>query len=332
GCMMRAKLEVNTARLKKLVLLAEVSNASRVSTASRITLPDSLFCCDPIWGCYKEEHPAPADSIPPPVHRVTVRIYVQAQTPISLPSDTEVARLLAIPTLPLLPLSPWSSPLPQIPSPPLPLIPLPLPQIPSPPLPPILSPLQALPPLPIQDTIYFPSTTIEYTTTLPILLPTPSPPLLLPSTDRRADVREVCLPPWKRLCISIGSRYEVGESSSASTATPTGGFRADYGFVATLDDEIRQDTNKIYGRLDDAQSERKLMTGQLNILRRDRPAHACTALLMERKRLGCVSIAGKDRSFASRGHHQTGTVRQGTDLDEVITGIGVSTARTAGTR
>ncbi|GJZ60816.1 retrovirus-related pol polyprotein from transposon TNT 1-94 [Tanacetum coccineum] len=34
GCMIRAKLEVNTARLKKLVLLAEVSTASRVSTAS----------------------------------------------------------------------------------------------------------------------------------------------------------------------------------------------------------------------------------------------------------------------------------------------------------
>ncbi|GJR64707.1 hypothetical protein Tco_0010772 [Tanacetum coccineum] len=35
GCMIRAKLEVNTARLKKLVLLAEVSTASRVSTASK---------------------------------------------------------------------------------------------------------------------------------------------------------------------------------------------------------------------------------------------------------------------------------------------------------
>ncbi|GKD76235.1 hypothetical protein Tco_1334517, partial [Tanacetum coccineum] len=35
GCMIRAKLEVNTVRLKKLVLLAEVSTASRVNTASR---------------------------------------------------------------------------------------------------------------------------------------------------------------------------------------------------------------------------------------------------------------------------------------------------------
>ncbi|GJU70732.1 hypothetical protein Tco_1262137 [Tanacetum coccineum] len=37
GCMIRVKLEVNTAKLKKLVLLAEVSTASRVSTTSRVS-------------------------------------------------------------------------------------------------------------------------------------------------------------------------------------------------------------------------------------------------------------------------------------------------------
>ncbi|GKC31024.1 hypothetical protein Tco_1038318 [Tanacetum coccineum] len=52
---------------------------------------------------------------------------------------------------------------------------------------------------------------------LPIPLPTPSPPLLLPSTDYRADVLEVTLPPRKRLCIAIGPRYEVEESSSTPT-------------------------------------------------------------------------------------------------------------------
>ncbi|GJQ90637.1 hypothetical protein Tco_0001776 [Tanacetum coccineum] len=121
---------------------------------------------------------------------------------------------------------------------------------------------------------------------LPIPLPTPSPPLLLPSTDRRADMPEVCLPPQKRLCIAQGPRYEVGESSSAPR--PTGSFRVDYGFVATLDDEIRRDperddTNKIYVRLDDAQDDKSLMSGRLNMLFRDRRAHARTALLMERE-------------------------------------------------
>ncbi|GJV92001.1 hypothetical protein Tco_1539814, partial [Tanacetum coccineum] len=73
---------------------------------------------------------------------------------------------------------------------------------------------------------------------LPIPLPTPLPPLILPSTNRRADRLEVCLPPRKRLCITQGPRYEVRESSSAPR--PTGGFRTDYGFVVTLDAEIRR--------------------------------------------------------------------------------------------
>nr|GEX32278.1 retrovirus-related Pol polyprotein from transposon TNT 1-94 [Tanacetum cinerariifolium] len=46
---------------------------------------------------------------------------------------------------------------------------------------------------------------------------------------------------------------------------------------------LRQDTDKIYGRLDDAQDDRLLMSGQLNMLRRDRHAHARTARLMESK-------------------------------------------------
>ncbi|GJV13375.1 hypothetical protein Tco_1354916 [Tanacetum coccineum] len=42
------------------------------------------------------------------------------------------------------------------------------------------------------------------------------------------------------LSIALGLRYEVGESSSAA-ARPPGGFRADYGFVATIDREIIRD-------------------------------------------------------------------------------------------
>ncbi|GKF19506.1 hypothetical protein Tco_0068144 [Tanacetum coccineum] len=81
----------------------------------------------------EEEHLAPTDSVPPLVHCVTARIYVRAQTPISLPSDTEVAILLAIPTPPPPPLTSLSSPLPHIPSPPL-LVSSPLPASPTHPL------------------------------------------------------------------------------------------------------------------------------------------------------------------------------------------------------
>nr|GEY99101.1 putative reverse transcriptase domain-containing protein [Tanacetum cinerariifolium]GEY99590.1 putative reverse transcriptase domain-containing protein [Tanacetum cinerariifolium] len=113
---------------------------------------------------------------------------------------------------------------------------------------------------------------------LPIPLPTSSPPLLLPSFDYRADVLEVTLPPRKRLYIALGPKFKVRKCSSAPTARPTGGFRAYYGFVGTLD---AKDTDKIYGRLDDAQDDRLLMSGQLTSLHRDRRSHARTARLME---------------------------------------------------
>ncbi|GJS15381.1 hypothetical protein Tco_0409853 [Tanacetum coccineum] len=149
-------------------------------------------------------------------------------------------------------------------------------------------------------------------------LPLP-PPLHLLSTDRREDRPEVTLPPQKRLGIALGPAYEVRESSSAAAARPAGGLRADYGFVATMDREIRrdperdvgygitdswdeivetlhgalvstdtnlgrhmtafetrvrQDTDEIYTRLDDEQSGRQLLAGRLNMLFRDRRAHA----------------------------------------------------------
>nr|GEV70502.1 hypothetical protein [Tanacetum cinerariifolium] len=170
----------------------------------------------------EEEHPAIADSIlPPPIHRTTamISILVQPHTPIW--SEAEIDRLLAISSPPPPPLSPLSSPLPQIPSPPLSV---------SPPLPvSSLPPPARTPPL-----LYIP-------------LPTSSPPLLLPSTSHKEDVPKVTLPPRKRLCIALGLRYKVGESSSAPTARHTGGFRADYGFVATLDDKIRCDPKRDFG-------------------------------------------------------------------------------------
>nr|GEU89972.1 hypothetical protein [Tanacetum cinerariifolium] len=72
-------------------------------------------------------------------------------------------------------------------------------------------------------------------------LPSPSlpPPLHMPPPiDHRDDIPETEMPPRKRLCLStLGSRYEVGESS---TARPTGGRGIDYGFVSTLDAEARR--------------------------------------------------------------------------------------------
>ncbi|GKF56377.1 hypothetical protein Tco_0166717, partial [Tanacetum coccineum] len=151
-------------------------------------------------------------------------------------------------------------------------------------------------PLPLPSPIAPPSKTPPL---LPIPLPTPSPPLLLPSTDRRVDVRKACLLPRKRLCFAFGLRYEVGESSSTPIARPDGDFKRDYCFIAILDDEIIRDperdvgyriidnwdemldTDEIYGRLDDAQTKLQMVTSQVNMLFRDRRAHARIARLME---------------------------------------------------
>ncbi|GJX05722.1 hypothetical protein Tco_0193654 [Tanacetum coccineum] len=100
-----------------------------------------------------------------------------------------------------------------------------------------------------------------------ILAPTSSPSLMLPFADHRADRPKVCLPPRKRLCIALCPRYEVEESLSAPAARPTKGFRADYGFVATLDREIRRDPERYisYGITDTWDKMLEDMPGALAI-------------------------------------------------------------------
>ncbi|GJV71175.1 putative reverse transcriptase domain-containing protein [Tanacetum coccineum] len=59
---------------------------------------------------------------------------------------------------------------------------------------------------------------------------------------------KVTLPPRKRLGIALSPRYKIGErSSAAAAARPAGGLRADYGFVATIDREIRHDLERDIG-------------------------------------------------------------------------------------
>ncbi|GKF36608.1 hypothetical protein Tco_0113366, partial [Tanacetum coccineum] len=48
-------------------------------------------------------------------------------------------------------------------------------------------------------------------------------------------------------CIALGLGYEVGESSSDAAARSAGGLRADYGFVAIIDREIRRDPEREIG-------------------------------------------------------------------------------------
>nr|GFA86410.1 hypothetical protein [Tanacetum cinerariifolium] len=75
---------------------------------------------------------------------------------------------------------------------------------------------------------------------LHIPLPAASPPLHLLSSNHKADRPEVTLPPQKRLSIVHCPGFEAGESSVAAAARPIKGRRADYGFVDSVEAEIRR--------------------------------------------------------------------------------------------
>ncbi|GJV91285.1 putative reverse transcriptase domain-containing protein [Tanacetum coccineum] len=196
------------------------------------------------------EHPAPADSVvdalpaadqalsteetapfetdesvatppPHPAYRVTARISIPAPVLVPAWSDSEIPSL----------------PLPSIPSPSLPV---------SPPLPvsllvhvlslsPHASPIRSLGYRAAMIWLRAAAASASHSLPLPppfILSHTRpaaplsgTPPLRLLSTDRREDIPEVTLPPRKRLGMA-------------------GGLRADYGFLATMDREIRRDPER----------------------------------------------------------------------------------------
>nr|GEX07894.1 3-isopropylmalate dehydrogenase, chloroplastic-like [Tanacetum cinerariifolium] len=239
--------------------LHEVKATKRIELVVLDTL-NNEFCTDDIWSAgdeeEEEEHPAPADSVvvaltaadqtpseeemepfktdesaatppPHPAYRTIARISIPAPVPMPAWTDSEVASLLAISSTPASPLSHWSSP---------------PPQIPFPPLPPILSPpspvLSPAPPPSLIRSLGYRAAMIQLRDEAASTSP---PSSQLPSASRREDRPEVTLPPRRRLGIALGPRYEVGESSSTIAARPAGGFRADYGFVATVDREIMHD-------------------------------------------------------------------------------------------
>ncbi|GKF26174.1 hypothetical protein Tco_0082068, partial [Tanacetum coccineum] len=82
-----------------------------------------------------------------------------------------------------------------------------------------------------------------YRMTARITIPEPLP---VPACHRE-DRPEVNLPPRVGLGIALGPRYEVGKSSAAAAARPARGLRADYGFVATMDRQIRRDPKRYVG-------------------------------------------------------------------------------------
>nr|GEV45132.1 hypothetical protein [Tanacetum cinerariifolium] len=228
-----------------------------------------------------EEHLAPVDSVPPPVYRTTARMSIRAQSPIPFSYEAEGS----------------------------------------------------------QDSVKdFITITITFilTTTIITTYHTSMHQGIYGHDEScctihlLADVSEVTLPPRNRLCIALGPIYEIGESSTAPTARSTRGFRADYGFVGTLDAEIRRDLDREIGyritdvwedpneiaeeipsidmaeRLDDAQDDRLVMSGQLNLLRKDRRFHARMTRLMESEAIASREawVQSMDASDTARSETQ----------------------------
>ncbi|GJZ78407.1 hypothetical protein Tco_0643244 [Tanacetum coccineum] len=161
----------------------------------------------------EEEEPAAvaysADQDPYIAYRVTARMSIRTQAPTPFLSEEVAERVLALPTPPPSPLSPYSSPLPQIPSPPLPI----------PPPPPII-------PTYVEGSLGSRAAGIRQRDALP-------------SPIHETEMPEMWLPLRKRLCRTTpGPGYEVGESSAAGTARQVGPTtaRADlYGFADMLE-------------------------------------------------------------------------------------------------
>ncbi|GJU07915.1 hypothetical protein Tco_1124345, partial [Tanacetum coccineum] len=277
----------------------------------------------------EDEHPAPADSTavalpavdhapsaeetepfetdesaatppPHPAYLVTARISIRDEPPTPFWSDTKVARLLAIHTPPPSPLSLWSSPLPQIPSPPLPSILSPLPVSSPPPASPIC-PLGYRAAM-IRLRAEAPSTSYS--------LPLPTPIIISNTRSVHHHRGHHHFYPYRYLLHHHLCIYSllIERARLPLLARPPGGFRADYGFVATMDREIMQDLERdvSYGitdtweemlvdmpgatATDDIELGRRMteFTTRVRqdtdeIYTRDRCAHARAALLIERE-------------------------------------------------
>ncbi|GJX26004.1 hypothetical protein Tco_0232300 [Tanacetum coccineum] len=200
-----------------------------------LALADSTIVIPVDEPVFPPEGTEPVIPSPPTDITIGIRITVRPQTSISLPPEAEVERLLAMTTpspSPSVSLSPPSAGerLGRYTAPPAHLSP---PLVPSPLLPSSGFPTQI-------QTLMIASTQALIDAVTAALPSPPLPPSLyipLP-VDHRDEIPKSEQPPGKRLCLStLGSRYEIRESS---TARPTRGRGIDYGFVSMVDAEERR--------------------------------------------------------------------------------------------
>nr|GEZ33609.1 reverse transcriptase domain-containing protein [Tanacetum cinerariifolium] len=213
-------------------------------------------------------------------------ISIPAPVPMPTWTDSEIVRLLAISSPPASPLSLWSSPPPRIPFPPLPSILSP----------PSHAASTSSPPLQLPSASHMedrPEVTLPPRKRLDIALgpryevgESSSAAAARPAGGFRAYYgfvammdREIMRDPEREVGYGItdfwDERVETLQGAPVSTDTELGGY------VREFEMRVRQDMDEIYMRLDDEQTERQLLAGQLNMLFRDRRAHAYTRHLMK---------------------------------------------------
>nr|GEV24130.1 hypothetical protein [Tanacetum cinerariifolium] len=266
----------------------------------------------------EEKHLAPVDSanvvptielvsppegtehvIPPPSTNTTTtgaRITIRLQASTSLPSEAEVERLLAMPTLPPSPLTSLSPPSAgehlarcTAPSAHSSLQPVPSPLLPSSRCPTQIQTLRIASTQALID---------EVTATLssPPLPPLPPSLYILLPVDRRDDTPESELPPHKRLCLSALGFREVGygirgtwvdlaEEVPEIAPMTLGEVNTRVTELAELHEH---DTHDLYALLEDAHdsktriSQRVTMDSQrVNLIMEDRIAYQETVLIVE---------------------------------------------------
>ncbi|GJV70852.1 hypothetical protein Tco_1490847 [Tanacetum coccineum] len=234
-----------------------------------------------------DEHLAPAepaavaysaDQDPYIAYRVIARMSIRTQAPTPFLSEEVAERVLALPTPPPSPLSPYSSPLPQIPSPPLPI----------PPPPPII-------PTYAEGSLGSRAAGVRQRDALP-------------SHVHKTEMPEMCLPLRKRLCRTTPVAPDMTDWGEVGKAAPGRRMSRELGYgirdtwddlvgaiqeiapttlegvnqrVIELSSTVDEEDEIIYSQLDDARYDRALLRARVNMLESDRPFHGRTAVLME---------------------------------------------------
>nr|GEV23577.1 reverse transcriptase domain-containing protein [Tanacetum cinerariifolium] len=248
----------------------------------------------------EEEHLAPADSavVIPTVELVTPPEGTEPAS-ISLPPEAEVERILDMPT-PLPSLLTSLSP---------PSVGERLARCMAPYAHSLPSPLLPSSGCPTQIQTLRMASTQALIDAVTAALPSPPlpPPLYIPSPiDRMDDILESEMPPHKRSCLfTLGSRYEIGENS---TARPTGGRQIDYGDTwVDLIEGVPEITPMTLGE-------------RVELLIEDRIAHQETILIVEEEAYAVREAWAHSIGLSQATQHQVHETRfqmQQTEMAEL---------------